>query len=758
MESVAGRVFTALLKHSPGEFEQGDIVFAPVLPGWVILLLLGGAVAVTWWAVRGVRVPGNRDRIVLGSVRTIVLALLALCLMRPMLELSRSVAQRNVLAIVLDDSRSMVTADVAGSTRLEQVKGIWADTAALSASLADRFALRFFAASGGATPIAGSQQLTGNSARSDIGRSLADVREALGDLPLAGVVLVSDGAHNGSSDMEGILTSLVATGVPVHTVGVGTPRFERDLGIEGFQMASEVLAGGEAPGEVSLRMRGVGGERVILRTESGGRLTGIDTLTLPRDRESMTIPIRVPATEAGDWPVRVSAEPISGEVTVANNAVDGMVKVRRGPDRILYVEGEPRPELPFMRRAVADDSALIVTALVRTARGKYLRLGVRDSLELVDGFPRTAEELFSYRGVVLGSVEASLFSRDQLRLLQDFVAVRGGGLLALGGRLAFGEGGYVGTPMDEVLPLAFSEGGTPDAEVRTFGLRPTEAGRSHPALALPFLGSGGWDRQPMLSAVNAPGKLRAGASVLLEGVPISGTGAEPVLVTQRYGRGQAAVFMPQDLWRWQLAADLPEDDRSHRLMWELLLRWTVADAPDRLEFSADPAVAASGDQVELRARVVDREFKPRDDARVVVEVSPPDAPSYDVILVNDLGKPGEFRGSFVAGSEGRHGLRATAVMSSDTVVSVSAAFADARRGDPGSLERNDALLARIAERTGGRHWQIDDLAGLPDAVTYTRSGLAAVTRDDLWDAPLMLALFILLLGGEWIWRRRRGLA
>src|SRR5206468_10553964 len=71
-------------------------------------------------------------------------------------------------------------------------------------------------------------------------------------------------------------------------------------------------------------------------------------------------------------------------------------------------------------------------------------------------FPTTRAELFRYRAVVLGSIEASFFTRDQLAMLADFVNVRGGGLLFLGGRRAFGEGGYAGTPLADVMPVVIS--------------------------------------------------------------------------------------------------------------------------------------------------------------------------------------------------------------------------------------------------------------------------------------------------------------
>ena len=76
---------------------------------------------------------------------------------------------------------------------------------------------------------------------------------------------------------------------------------------------------------------------------------------------------------------------------------------------------------------------------------------------MVGGFPKTREELFAYRAIILGSVEAASFSPDQLRMLADFVSKRGGGLLMLGGRRSFAEGGWAGTPVAEVLPVELDE-------------------------------------------------------------------------------------------------------------------------------------------------------------------------------------------------------------------------------------------------------------------------------------------------------------
>jgi hypothetical protein len=162
-------------------------------------------------------------------------------------------------------------------------------------------------------------------------------------------------------------------------------------------------------------------------------VVGTETVTLPAREESMRARVRLAQLEPGTHRISVRAAALERETIPENNEAHGVVQVREGPDRILYVEGEPRYELGFIRRAVATDSALNLVVLLRSAEQKYLRLGVRDSLELAGGFPTKREELFAYRGIVLGSVEASFFTPDQLRMLAEFVSVRGGGLLALGG-------------------------------------------------------------------------------------------------------------------------------------------------------------------------------------------------------------------------------------------------------------------------------------------------------------------------------------
>ena len=178
---------------------------------------------------------------------------------------------------------------------------------------------------------------------------------------------------------------------------------------------------------------------------------------------------------------RFRIAPRAGELVTQNNQREALVDVYDRTEKILYFEGEPRPEMKFMRRAVDDDKNLQVVTLLRTADNKFYRLVLDTPDELAGGFPKTREELFAYRGLILGSIEAGAFTGDQLRMIAEFVERRGGGLLMLGGARSFAEGGYAGTPVADALPvIARARGAAPDdVAVSRLKVQPTRAGEGH---------------------------------------------------------------------------------------------------------------------------------------------------------------------------------------------------------------------------------------------------------------------------------------
>jgi len=399
-------IFQFLFKYRPTEFAKGSFAFG-ASTSIAILLLAAAAIGIpavlSYAAVRGK--SSKRDRWVLGSLRVATLVMLIVCLFRPMLLLSAAVTQRNYVGVLIDDSRSMRIADRNGKARSDWVEHAFGgpDSAILK-SLREKFIVRLFRFSSSAQRVDSVADLTFNASETHVGKSIEQARQELDAVPLSGLVVLSDGADNSRTPIGDELLSLRAKSVPIFTVGLGADRFDKDIEIRRVQASSSVLKGGTLMAELLIRQRGYGGTKVPLVVEDGGRIVSRDSISLPNDGDISPVRIAVAALEAGprSFTFRIPLQP--GEQVEQNNVQQALVEVRGGREKILYVEGEPRHEMRFIRAAVEADSNLQVVALQRTAENKFLRLSIDTADELASGFPKTRAELFHYRSIILGNM------------------------------------------------------------------------------------------------------------------------------------------------------------------------------------------------------------------------------------------------------------------------------------------------------------------------------------------------------------------
>jgi uncharacterized membrane protein len=754
-----------LFKYRPVVFERGDFVLAAPRPLLIVvgIVAIGLALAWAYRRARGKSTP--RDRLLLTAVRAAIVVLAGVALLRPTLLLSTAVPQKNAVAILIDDSRSMRIADADGRPRAEVAQRLFGTRdSVLARALAERFQLRYFRFSSGADPVPDGRAMTFSGGRTHLGAALDRARQELSTVPLSGLVVITDGADNSATALAEPLLALKARGVPVYTIGVGASRFERDIEITRVEVPHTALRGTALVANVLVAQHGFAGRKVRLLAEDGGRIIASQEVTLRGDGEESPVRMRVVTSETGPRQLRFRIASEQGELISDNNARDALVTVTDRTEKVLYVEGEPRFELKFMRRAVREDQNLRLIALQRTAENKFLRLGVEDSLELVAGFPRTREELFTYRAVILGSVEAGFFTLEQMRMLADFVGERGGGLLLLGGRRAFAEGGYAESPLADVMPVEVARSEENGEEFfAELQISPTPAGAMHPATQLGASEQASlerWKTMPALTTVNRVGRAKPGATALLVGQSISGGGGERqvVLAHQRYGRGKSIAFPVQDSWVWQMHATIAVDDLSHETFWRQMLRWLVSDVPERVTMTA-PDHVAPGEAVPVRAQVNNESFLAVNGAVVSASVLGPGGEPLDVPLEWMVDKDGEYRGSFTASEPGLYRVRVSARVG-DSVITGSEDYVvahDIQQEMFGAAQR-PALLERVARETGGRYYTPETAEALARDIMYTSSGTTVIEQLELWDSPILFITLLGLIGLEWLLRRRRGLA
>jgi uncharacterized membrane protein len=754
-------IFRFLFKYRPLVFEQGDFVLGASRPMLIAMVVAGAAAGYALLSYRRVGRTAGRDRVVLVSLRLAALAVIIFCLLRPALILKAAVPQQNFLGILIDDSRSMQIADRQGQARSDFVRTNLAhDESPLLNALSQRFVLRFFRFSSSTDRVQSAGDLKYGGTATRVGPALARARDELSGLPLAGLVMVTDGADTSDASLDESLASIKARSIPVFTVGVGAERFARDIQVTRVETPRTALKGTSLVVNVVITQTGYGGTTVPLEVEDNGHIVSTQEVTLPADGESATVRVRFTTADAGARVFKFRVPPQQNEQVAQNNTREALIEVSDRTEKILYVEGEPRFEAPFIWRAIKGDNNLQIVWLQRTAANKYYRQGVSSENELVGGFPATREELFAYRGVILGSVEADSFTPDQLRMLADFVNKRGGGLMMLGGRRSFAEGGWTGTPLAEVLPVVI-DGSANKSYFADVTVRPTRAGTTYPVTQIADTedaSSKRWDKMPPLSAVNPIRSVKAGATILLEGAG-GKKGDQVVLAYQRYGRGKALAFAIQDSWQWRMGATIAVSDTTHRTFWRRLSRWLVEGVPGHVVTTTTQDRVDPGEAVPLTAQVVDSSYLDVNNARVVAHVTAPSGKTNDVPMDWGVTHDGEYHGSFVPDEEGLYSVRVGALRDQKDLgadlIHVRASAGDSEYFD---ATMRAPLLKRIAEETGGRFFTPDNAAGLPEAISISGRGVTVVEERDLWDMPVLLLLLIVFTGSEWAYRRARGLA
>ena len=216
-------------------------------------------------------------------------------------------------------------------------------------------------------------------------------------------------------------------------------------------MPARAFPGARLDAKVTLRQYGLQGKRARLTLSDNGKTVATREVTLRADGVPQVESLLFPSGDAGIRTLTAAVQ-VDGDPTTANNAQSRPVQVDNTKPRILYIEGEPRWEYKFLRRALDSETSLQLVSMLRTTQNKVYRQGISGPQELEQGFPATVEELFGYHAVIIGGVEANYFTPTQLDLLKQFVDRRGGGLLWLGGRGGLSDGGWGTSAVAELLP------------------------------------------------------------------------------------------------------------------------------------------------------------------------------------------------------------------------------------------------------------------------------------------------------------------
>ncbi|HYA16825.1 MAG TPA: glutamine amidotransferase [Bryobacteraceae bacterium] len=742
-----------MFKYPPAIFAKGKFVLLSPWPVWLLILLVVAAGAGLFWNMRQRHGILNTVRsTAIWLAQTALFAILLLMLWHPAISVARLRPQENVVAVLLDHSRSMGIADD-GKPRLTRAEEVLEND--LIPELKKRFQVSLYAFGRDAVRIEDTKNLAADDNATRIGDSLKHIAAEAGTMPLGAIVLLTDGGDNTGGVDRDTIAQLRQLKVPVDTIGFGPDHFAKDIEIADVAAPARALPQSKVSARVAIRQHGFSGAKVKLMVRENGHPIAQQMVDL-KDNPEQSETILFNAGAKGAHTFQIGIEPVEGEQNPLNNFMVRLVNVDAKKMRILYTEGEPRWEYKFVRRAIVDydDPAIDLSGMVRTTQNKTYYQVARPG-ELQNGFPAKVEELFGYDGIIIGSQEANDFTPQQQQMIHDFADRRGGGVLFLGGRFSLSDGGYGNTPMAEMMPVRLMPEKTFSRNFANIML--TQAGEDSPITRLAddrAANEARWKKMPEVANYAVVGTPKPGAVVLME-VAEANHHPTPLLAIQNFGRGRVGVFATGGSWRWKMLQD--HKDTTHAQFWQQLMRWLVSDTPGEVVSSTPRQVLSDETKVPFRVNVRDKTYEPVSGAAVQTTIVRPDGGSETFDLKPDPLEPGTYTGEYTAEKPGTYVAETSAKQDKTDLGADTLTF---RREDGvaenfGAAQNRD-LLEKLAADTGGNYYAPADAKKLPDEVGVSEAGISAHDNLDLWDMPAVFLLVILIRGGEWLLRRKWG--
>jgi uncharacterized membrane protein len=724
-----------------------DFRIAPVWPWWATLILGGGLAAFAVWTYP----PGSPRRKTLIALRlsAIVVALFAFA--RPTLEFSRIIEQSSTLIALYDRSFSMTLQDMwRGLGRWDALRELRTEADPDFKELAEKVAFREFVfdrAPEEADAKAMEQKAEGGATA--IGDALDKTLTHIGDERVAGVLLLSDGANNFGIDPSEIRAQLAGRNIPVYAFGFGSETASdavRDVAPTKLDVSSTAFKKNRLPVRAEFQTTGFGNRSIPVKLLFDGVEKARGELKPMGDGQKGVVELVGIPDKPGEMKVTIEAEVQPGELVATNNATSTYVTVRSDGLNVVHIEGKYRFWEPkFLRRAIDQSPDIDLTQVfLLDTEGRQTDL------------PLDLFEPGKYDVVILGDLPASRMPPALQEKLATMLRA-GAGLLMIGGYESFGPGDWRRSPIADFLPVQMKEeDGQTEAEL-TF--KPTAAGLRHYILRLaptPELNQKAWESLRPLDGGSLWSGLRQNALVLAETAD-----GKPLMVAQETGRNRSLAFAADSTWRW--ATKNKEGRAAHAKYWRQLILWLAhreEDSGGGVRLRLDRRRVAAGEKQMLEAYVSGPDGKTPPDVTLetTVKNNDDDSVAKGVALqkrmegfggtTEALPKPGDYTVSVTAKAGGVE------------IGSASAKFVVFEENlELRQLAADFESLRKLAADTGGEFHPAEDFVKFVKSLK-TRNLNLEVTKpiiENLWDRWELLAVFIALLGAEWLLRKQNGL-
>lgn len=726
------------------------ILWNPVLPP-VIMLLCGIVFAwLAWRTYRDCRIE-RRKRLLFWSLRMVAFLILCFILAQPSRRDTRRESEKPALAVLVDISASMDD----NPTRASQTRAVRAASFLRSKTIKEAekdFRVLYYGVGNdleeGFDP---SSDLSFHAPRTFLLNALQRLNARLRAENLAGIILLSDGLDQSMLDLDSLAFTAPLLIPELEDPAPIADSEQSDFAITDLAYPKRVIVKWDTRIELSVqRKTGSGSAAFPVHLRQNGEIIKSEQVEFADNERFRKVAFTITPEQIGSQLYDVAIEPENDQDS-SNNRKELLIEVTDAKQRILYLEGVPRWEFKFLKRALLAEKSYQLNAFVQGGDGAFINFDEQSGLAGGALPALNAENLKAYKAIIIGDMPGSAIDADAAKQIQDFVD-KGGGLLIIGAARAYGRDGFISNEHIQAMMPAKS---APDATMREgrFMVDFTAAGRAVPALA----SLADEMRLPPILSLWAPVETGAFTTVVL-----TSSDNTPVLVTRRFGQGRVAMLLSDSLWRWQMGSGGDNGGKGiYGRFVTQLLTWLCPSQDERDDSGLMQILLADG-EVDLRARMVIGlgGLKQSGVSSVTCRIRTPGdkelaIPMAPARLESEVGlsQPTDgFRCDFVPDEVGPYRVSVTSPDGTQEAGTVFLArFPEHERsGQPA----NRSLLQRLASMSNGNYLPWAEQQDLLAKLDRTPREIESASEYPIWNHWLALAALITLFCLEW-WLRRR---
>lgn len=635
------------------------------------------------------------------------------------------------------------------------------------------------------TPVDWSAELQPRGTETRLGNALADELHTYRDAPLAGLVVITDGAQNAGIEPSAAAEAAQRARVPILTIGVGSTEPRRNVALRDLVVPARAFPGDTVEVTGYLQANGYAGRLVEVQlyrrrsedAEATATLIDSERVLVGADGEMTPVSFNLEPTEAGDFLFQMRVIGPSDDGNSRDNAREASMAVVDRKTRVLLLAGGPTRDYQFLRNQLYRDPTMTVDVLLQTAQPGISQ----DSDQILDNFPSTRDELYPYDCLVAFDPDWTQLDAAQVDLLQSWIADEAGGMIVVAGPIytAKWTRSTEHSGLRDLYPVVFQQrltlldDGHYSGEV-AWPLELERAGRESRFLWLEEAADASetaWDSFPGVYGYYAVKGEKSGATVYARfSDPEAGlSGQRPVYMAEQfYGAGRVFYLGSGELWRVRSL-----EPRYFEVLTTKLIRHVsqgrILRGSSRGNLLADRDRYELGETVVLRARLTDARHEPLTVDSVTAQIMRPDGTVEPLRLQADADRPGMYVGQLTVLLEGTYQV---VLPLPDQEEEPLARFLQVRIPDLERMhsERNEPLLASLAGETGGVYYRSleqavhgdDTVRPLADSIGSRAEVKLLKSAPDRQFAKTQMQWLLGLVAGslflEWIVRRVNRLA